>query len=587
MPKRILIVENDAALIKSMRGELEAAGFSVDETTDARGSQELIRRSKPDLVLLAVDLSAGQNGYIICGKLKKDDDLKSTPVVIVGNPDGFAQHRKLKTRADDYVAKPVDLKALINCVGGLIGLPEPAAAVDEGINLSELVDEDAGKTGEYEPEEIPVETSEEVVAGDPELAMLDAAFDDISVLPKDGTAAPEPAVVELDVEPPGEVAEVAIEEPPAVEAEMSSPHESFSTSEFDSVPPTPEPAPPPVEEPPAPPSPLPARASPPAASPRSSLSASDAIDLRQLRIRVSELEGTLTDARARETELEAKVSALEADLEAKTQEAEAARSATSGKNDREMFALREASNRKDKEILRLKTEVTQKESELLDLREKETTLEQQVSEAGGEIARRDAQIRTLTTKSDQLVSDRRRIDQQLAAAREEARGASARLSALQAELDRVTAEQQADAEELERLRTTQGETESRANQAAQELEELRAELQATKQGFQARLREADDMRAQFEQAQIDVESAKNQLTSQATAFAEEISGLRKRLGELEENNAKHEDRVAKLYGRIKDEEKLRDKTKKALAIALQLLEEHGGLDDLDIDEASA
>src|SRR5579863_1998244 len=108
MSKTVLIVESDASASGPMKTALEDRHFSVEQTSDGKGCIEIIRRNKPGLVVLAVDLPQGQNGYILCGKLKKDDELKATPVVIIGNPDGFAQHRKLKTHADDYVAKPVD-----------------------------------------------------------------------------------------------------------------------------------------------------------------------------------------------------------------------------------------------------------------------------------------------------------------------------------------------------------------------------------------------------------------------------------------------------------------------------------------------
>uniref|UniRef100_UPI00292A5DD8 Ubiquitin carboxyl-terminal hydrolase 11,Response regulator FrzS n=1 Tax=Homo sapiens TaxID=9606 RepID=UPI00292A5DD8 len=121
--KKILIVESDTALSATLRSALEGRGFTVDETTDGKGSVEQIRRDRPDLVVLAVDLSAGQNGYLICGKLKKDDDLKNVPIVIIGNPDGFAQHRALSAHADEYVAKPVDADQLVERAGALIGFP--------------------------------------------------------------------------------------------------------------------------------------------------------------------------------------------------------------------------------------------------------------------------------------------------------------------------------------------------------------------------------------------------------------------------------------------------------------------------------
>uniref|UniRef100_UPI001146D7A9 response regulator n=4 Tax=Myxococcaceae TaxID=31 RepID=UPI001146D7A9 len=201
MSKKILIVESDTALSATLRSALEGRGFTVDETTDGKGSVEQIRRDRPDLVVLAVDLSAGQNGYLICGKLKKDDDLKNVPIVIIGNPDGFAQHRKLKAHADEYVAKPVDADQLVERAGALIGFPELPATedvVDESLTLDALGDEPM--TADF-GEEISVETAEEPPVTGEELD-LDAAFGDLSApeetpsFEEEVVVAPPEAVVE-------------------------------------------------------------------------------------------------------------------------------------------------------------------------------------------------------------------------------------------------------------------------------------------------------------------------------------------------------------------------------------------------------
>ncbi|NOJ98662.1 response regulator transcription factor, partial [Corallococcus coralloides] len=187
MSKRILIVESDATLATHLQQALEARGFSAQTTGDGKGSVELIRRERPDLVVLAVDLSAGQNGYLICGKLKKDDELKTVPIVIIGSPDGFAAHSKLKARADEYVAKPVDADALIDRVGGVIGFPEPPASnevVDESLTLDSLGEDPATDFGS---EEIAVDTGEDPAVAGEDLDMLDDAFSDMSE-PVTGTA---------------------------------------------------------------------------------------------------------------------------------------------------------------------------------------------------------------------------------------------------------------------------------------------------------------------------------------------------------------------------------------------------------------
>ncbi|MGZ3459816.1 MAG: response regulator, partial [Archangium sp.] len=206
MSKNILIVESDTALSATLSQALEARGFAVQETTDGKGSVEQIRRDRPELVVLAVDLSAGQNGYLICGKLKKDDDLKTIPIVIVGNPDGFAQHRKLKAHADDYVAKPVNTDELVERVGGLIGFPELPAGevVDDGLALGGLDGLDGLGDEPVQGEELAIEGEPLESHGD-ELALLDNPFGD-SDQPVTGS----------------------LEEPVEAPPELSSPEDDFS-----------------------------------------------------------------------------------------------------------------------------------------------------------------------------------------------------------------------------------------------------------------------------------------------------------------------------------------------------------------------
>ncbi|AGC45109.1 response regulator FrzS [Myxococcus stipitatus DSM 14675] len=592
MSKKILIVEkSDTALAATLRPVLEGRGFTVEDTADGKGSVEQIRRDRPQLVVLAVELSAGQNGYLICGKLKKDDDLKNVPIVIVGNPDGFAQHRKLKAHADEYVAMPVDAQLLTERVGALIGFPEPPVSedvVDESLTLDALGDEPM--TADF-GEEISVDTGEEPAVAGEELD-LDAAFNDM--------ASPEP---ELDSEPVSLVEE-PVEAPPDAVVEGLGVEEDFSTLDalgsdaddaldalddsektvvgFVPVPAAPPPAlkviepakpsaPPPARTPP----PTPARApvsAPVATAPAAPVtSAADAAELRNLRAKVAELQATLEDSRGTSAQAEDRVRELEVELESKSTELETAR-ASSGKNDKDTFALRDAVNKRDKEILRLKSELNQKDQEIVELKDQHLELEQKASSSESEIARRDAQIKTLTTRADTLTAERKRVDQQLATSKEEARGATARLSTLQEELDQVNAQTAGLHAELEELRNRTGQLEMEVQTAREESDALRAQVETAQS-------ETEELRGQLEQTQAE-------LSEQATRAADEAEELRKRISELEATAVRNDERVTKLYARIKSEEKLREKTKKALVIAQQLLEEPASA-VADSDEAAA
>ncbi len=578
MAKNILIVESDSALSHSMRAELEAHGFPVEETSDGKGSVELIRRQRPDLVLMEVDLSAGQNGYILCGKLKKDEELKSIPIVIVGNPDGFAQHRKLKTRADDYVAKPVDAAALVQTVGNLIGFPEVSQeeVVEESLSISDLVDiGDETPTGDYPAaEEIQVE-EDGTVAGDPDLDMLDAAFGQATSSDDLGSSPPPPVPAEDNpFDALDNLGVATTEDVPFVDNDAA---DRTVVGYVPDLPSDLEPI-------------APAAAYRPA--PVGTASSIDLVELRSLRARVTELEGALSDAQATSSDFEIRVRDLEEQVSARDVELEATRATAQQDGSKEqVFALRAESNKKDRELVRIKSELNEKDQEIYELRDKLLLVEQQLSESSGEMARRDAQIKTLQTRADQLGAERKRFDQQLLSAREEARTASANLTTVQVELDDTRQRLMGAQGELESLRDRAGDLESQLRQARDEGDELRRETTHLRDANDGARHELDDLRNQFEQAQIDLEAAKNQLTSQATAFGEEASSLRRRVTELEQSVQKYEDRIARFYSKIKEDEKVREKTRKALAIALQLMDEQqqARIDidvDVDVDDSA-
>ena len=577
MSKKILIVEADSSLAGRMREALEAKGFSAEETSDGKGCLDLVRQQRPELVVLAVELPAGQNGYILCGKLKKDDELKSIPVVIVGSPDGFGQHKKLKTRADEYVAKPVDLDAFVNTIGGVIGFPESemhTEVLEEGISLSDLVEEDSSRM----TEELALEPAQDetTVAGDPDLDMLDAVFEEE---PKTADEDEPLSALEPIAEAAPETSSEATQEISALEEIEAPSHSDETLLAIDSLGDGAEGATEmhitahqPVEKPASKPPPMPRGGG------------ADAGELRELRAKVAELEAAVTDAQHRASEAESKVHELENELTHKHVELESAKSG--GKSDKDFFALREAANKKDKEILRLKAELNEKDQEIVELRDREMQLEQQVSESSGEMAKRDAQVKTLTARADQLAAERKKSDQQLLSAKEEARSASAKLITLQAELEQLQSQMSSSSSELESLRSRNEELEAENRKSQDEMAQIRAEIESLRGSNESLRIEAETTRGQLDQAQMDLDAAKNQLSAQANQHEEEAGGLRKRLSELEDSSSRHEERLTKLYARIKGSEKVREKTKKALAVALQLLDEHQEI-DLDEDESAA
>jgi len=133
---KIRIVEDDATIRALLEMALLGAGYS-DVASSARGDEglEMIRREKPDLVLLDVMLP-GLDGFSIARRVRESSELAATRIVMLTArtaPEDIV--RGLDSGADDYVTKPFDRKVLLARVKAVLrrGLP-----VTEGVDFDGL-----------------------------------------------------------------------------------------------------------------------------------------------------------------------------------------------------------------------------------------------------------------------------------------------------------------------------------------------------------------------------------------------------------------------------------------------------------------
>jgi CheY-like chemotaxis protein len=196
--------------------------------------------------------------------------------------------------------------------------------------------------------------------------------------------------------------------------------------------------------------------------------------------------------------------------------------------------------------------------------------------ARADLAERDREIRDLEGRARELT--RRAEDAEEETERARARADAATAQARKAEVDakagrdeaRRAADQAKAAEaELAELRRRLGEAERRAEaaeaDARRKAEDAAAAAEAAARA-EALEREADELRTELVVARGEAEGARGEVEKRTAE-------LRKRLAEVEATNAKNEERVVKAYQKIKGDEKVREKVRKALAIAAQLLDD--------------
>src|SRR6059058_3257521 len=153
MAKRILVNDSDESFANVLAAAISKSGLVPLTATNSEHGMTLAKQENPDLIVVCVEAQP-TNGYMLCTRLKKDERLKQIPVILTSanaTPDSFEKHKKLKTRAEDYLIKPFTPHAMLQKAAELLGMPAPddgdgaLASGDESLGLGDLVE------GEDEP----------------------------------------------------------------------------------------------------------------------------------------------------------------------------------------------------------------------------------------------------------------------------------------------------------------------------------------------------------------------------------------------------------------------------------------------------
>jgi DNA-binding response OmpR family regulator len=108
--KKILLVDDEAAIVQSLRYNLERSGYAVTAAGDGRSAVALAASESPDLVILDIMLPL-LDGIEACKEIRK---TSSVPIIMLTAKDQeFDKVLALELGADDYVTKPFSLGEII------------------------------------------------------------------------------------------------------------------------------------------------------------------------------------------------------------------------------------------------------------------------------------------------------------------------------------------------------------------------------------------------------------------------------------------------------------------------------------------
>jgi two-component system response regulator MprA len=117
MKERILIIEDDEAILKVLRRVLTYEGYQVDTALDGQSGLNMVRDVLPDLIVLDWMLP-GMDGLEVCRRLRAAGSL---PILMLTAKDTIQDRvQGLDAGADDYLVKPFELDELLARIRALL-----------------------------------------------------------------------------------------------------------------------------------------------------------------------------------------------------------------------------------------------------------------------------------------------------------------------------------------------------------------------------------------------------------------------------------------------------------------------------------
>ena len=111
MNKKILIVEDDPAILLGLEDYLLAQSFDVIKADDGKTGYNLALTEKPDLILLDINLPS-LDGIQVC-RMLREHGFQNPIIMLTSRGEKIDKVVGLEVGADDYVTKPFDTRELL------------------------------------------------------------------------------------------------------------------------------------------------------------------------------------------------------------------------------------------------------------------------------------------------------------------------------------------------------------------------------------------------------------------------------------------------------------------------------------------
>ncbi len=149
----ILVVDDEPKIVEVVRDYLRQAGYRVLTAGDGHTALTLVRRERPDLVILDLMLPGGMSGLDVCRLMRQDPALLDLPIIMLtARSEETDRLIGLELGADDYVTKPFSTREVVARVRAVLRRAgehgPPAATIHAGELVIDLARRGVSRAGQ-------------------------------------------------------------------------------------------------------------------------------------------------------------------------------------------------------------------------------------------------------------------------------------------------------------------------------------------------------------------------------------------------------------------------------------------------------
>jgi len=134
---RILVVEDDPAILRGLSDNLKLESYEVVAAADGEAGDRLAHEARPDLIVLDLMLPK-LSGYELCRKLRSEG-LTTPILMLTARGEEADRVLGLDLGADDYVTKPFSVRELLARIRALLRRAHPPRPLPDEVRFGDVV----------------------------------------------------------------------------------------------------------------------------------------------------------------------------------------------------------------------------------------------------------------------------------------------------------------------------------------------------------------------------------------------------------------------------------------------------------------